>query len=209
MFIGPWEAGGPWSSTGIEGMARFLNRVWALLNDKPDREGEADAKAQKDLRRAVHHAVKEVTDDIPNFQFNTAIAELMTLTNVMGKLKSGAMVETEAWEEAVSGNSYSCLAPIAPHIADELWERRGFAGSVHQQAWPEYDEAALEQDTLTIAVQVSGKRRGEVTVPKDADKNALIATAKAEPNVARHLEGKQVVREVVVPGRLVNIVVRG
>ena len=123
MFIGPWEAGGPWSSTGIEGMARFLNRVWALLNDKPDREGDADEKAQKDLRRAVHHAVKEVTDDIPNFQFNTAIAELMTLTNVMGKLKSAAMVETEVWQEAVQ-KLLLLLAPIAPHIADELWERR-------------------------------------------------------------------------------------
>ncbi len=102
------------------------------------------------------------------------------------------------------------LAPIAPHIADELWKRSGHADSVHQQAWPEYDAAALEQDTVIIAVQVSGKRRGEVTVPKDADKEAaVLAAAKAEPNVARHVEGKQIVREIVVPGRLMNIVVKG
>ncbi len=208
MFIGPWEAGGPWSSTGIEGIARFLNRVWALVLDQPEKDGGADEAAQKDLRRAVHHAVKEVGEDIPNFQFNTAIAELMTLTNVMGKLKSEAMVATTVWEEGVR-KLLLLLAPIAPHIADELWERRGFAGSVHQQTWPEFDAAALEQDTLTLAVQVSGKRRGEVTVPKDADKDAVLAAAKTEPNVARHLEGKQVVREIVVPGRLVNIVVKG
>ncbi len=101
------------------------------------------------------------------------------------------------------------LAPIVPHIADELWERSRHVDSVHQQSWPEYDPATLEQDTVIIVVQVGGKRRGEVTVAKDADKDAVLAAAKAEPNVARHLEGMQIVREIVVPGRLVNIVVRG
>ena len=132
----------------------------------------------------------------------------MTLTNAMGKAKSPEMVETGVWLEGVQ-KLLLLLAPIAPHIADELWERRGFADSVHQQVWPEYDPAALEQDTITVAVQVSGKRRGEVTVPKDADKDAVLAAAKAEPNVLRHVEGKEIVREIVVPGRLVNIVVKG
>ena len=208
MFIGPWEAGGPWSSTGIEGVARFLNRVWALLTEEAKGEGAADEAAQKELRRAVHYAVKEVSEDLAGLQFNTAIAELMTLTNAMGKAKSPEMVETGVWLEGVQ-KLLLLLAPIAPHIADELWERRGFADSVHQQVWPEYDPAALEQDTITVAVQVSGKRRGEVTVPKDADKDAVLAAAKAEPNVLRHVEGKEIVREIVVPGRLVNIVVKG
>ena len=208
MFIGPWEAGGPWSSTGIEGVARFLNRVWALLTEAPEREAAADTGAQKELRRAVHHAVKEVSDDLAGLQFNTAIAELMTLTNAMSRAKSLAMVKTETWLEGVK-KLLLLLAPIAPHLADELWERGGFADSVHQQTWPEFDPAALEQDTVTIAVQVSGKRRGEVTVPKDANQDAVLAAAKAEPNVVRHVEGKQIVREIVVPGRLVNIVVKG
>ena len=207
MFIGPWEAGGPWSSTGIEGVARFLNRVWALVTEQPKAEGKTDETAQKELRRAVHYAVKEVSEDLAGLQFNTAIAELMTLTNVMGKAKSTEITDTDVWAEGVQ-KLLLLLAPIAPHIADELWERCGFTGSVHQQSWPEYDAAALEQDTITVAVQVSGKRRGEVTVPKDADKDAVLAAAKAEPNVGRHLEGKKVVREIVVPGRLVNIVVR-
>ena len=208
MFIGPWEAGGPWSSTGIEGVARFLNRVWAVVTDAPERDAPAADAAQKELRRAVHYAVKEVSEDLGGFRFNTAVAELMTLTNVMNKAKSKEMVATGAWLEGVK-KLLLLLAPIAPHLTDELWERRGFAGSVHRQRWPEYDSAVLEQDTITVAVQVGGKRRGEVTVPKDADQNAVLAAAKAEPNVARHLKGLQIVREIVVPGRLVNIVVRG
>ena len=208
MFIGPWEAGGPWSSTGIEGIARFLNRVWALLTEEAKGEGTADEAAQKELRRAVHYATKEVSEDLAGLQFNTAIAELMTLTNAMGKAKSPEMVGTSVWQEGIQ-KLLLLLAPIAPHIADELWERRRFTDSVHQQPWPEYDPAALEQDTITVAVQVSGKRRGEVTVPKDADKDVVLAAAKAEPNVLRHVEGKEIVREIVVPGRLVNIVVKG
>ncbi|ADI15234.1 leucine--tRNA ligase [Truepera radiovictrix] len=205
MFIGPWEAGGPWSSTGIEGVARFLNRVWALLTEPVEATG-GDPETRKALRRAVHHAIKEVTEDLEAFGFNTAVAELMTLTNAMSRAKP-ALAGTDVWEEATEA-LLLLLAPIAPHLADELWERSGRAGSVHQQVWPTPDEGALVQDTVTIAVQVSGKRRGEVTVPKGADDAAVLAAAKAEPNVARHLENAQVVREIVVPGRLVNIVVR-
>jgi len=208
MFIGPWEQGGPWSSTGIEGVARFLNRVWAIVLEAPEGEGAADEAARKDLRRAVHGAIKEVSEDLEGFRFNTAVAELMTLSNALSRAKSPAMVETPEWEEGIR-TLLLLLAPIAPHIAEELWERLGFGGSVHQQRWPAYDEAALVQDSVTIAVQVNGKRRGEVTVPKDADKEAVLAAAKAEPNVARYVEGAQVVREIVVPGRLVNIVVKG
>ncbi len=185
-----------------------MNRVWAVVTETPERSAPADDAAQKELRRAVHYAVKEVSEDLEGFRFNTAVAELMTLTNALTKAKSREMVETDAWLEGVE-KLLLLLAPIAPHITEELWERRGFAGSVHLQGWPEYDPAVLEQDTVTVAVQVGGKRRGEVTVPKDADKDAVLAAAKAEPNVARHLEGLQIVREIVVPGRLVNIVVRG
>ena len=208
MFIGPWEAGGPWSSTGIEGVARFLNRVWTLLLEPAERDTPADESAQKELRRAVNHAVKEVSEDLANLQFNTAIAELMTLTNAMNRAKSSGMVATGVWQEGVQ-NLLLLLAPIAPHLTEELWQRRGFEGSVHSQRWPEYDSSALVQDTVTVAVQVSGKRRGEVTVAKDADKEAVLAAAKADANVARHLEGKEIIREIVVPGRLVNIVVKG
>ena len=208
MFIGPWEQGGPWNSSGIEGVARFLNRVWALIMDEASGEGKADETARRDLRRAVHTAIKEVTEDLENFQFNTAIAELMTLVNVMGKAKNSAIIQTDEWQEGRE-MMLRLVAPFTPHIAEELWHRAGFEGSVHAQTWPQYDEQALEQNTLTIAVQVNGKRRGEVEVPKDADKAAILNAAKAEPNVARYIEGVNIVREIVVPGRLVNIVVKG
>ncbi len=208
MFIGPWEQGGPWNSSGIEGVARFLNRVWALITDEVSSDSNPDEAARKDLRHAVHTAIKEVTEDLEGFQFNTAIAELMTLVNVMSKAKNSGVAQADEWQEARE-MLLRLVAPFAPHIAEELWERSGFEGSVHAQSWPEYDESALEQNTLTIAVQVNGKRRGEVDVPKGADKDAILNAAKAEPNVARYVEGVNIVREIVVPGRLVNIVVKG
>ena len=209
MFIGPWDQGGPWNYQGIEGVTRFLNRVWTLVTEgAEDAGGAVDERARKDLRRAVHTAIKEVTEDLRGFRFNTTVAELMTLVNAMNKVKSGRMLETPAWQEGVKSLTL-LLAPIAPHLAEELWHRTGFEDSVHTQSWPDYDPKALVSDTVTIAVQVNGKRRGEVEVPKDADKAAVLAAAKSESNVARYIENADIVREIVVPGRLVNLVVKG
>ena len=207
MFIGPWDQGGPWNSQGIEGVVRFLNRVWTLLTETPNAGGEADEKTRKALKNAVHTAIKEVTEDFENFQFNTAIAELMTLTNTMSKAKSAAVVETEEWNEGVTA-LVKMLAPIAPHISEELWSRLGYDDSVHVQSWSEYDESALVKDTINMAVQVNGKVRGQLEVPANADKETILASAKAEPNVAKYLGG-DIVREIVVPSKLVNLVVKG
>ena len=209
MFIGPWDQGGPWNYQGIEGVTRFLNRVWTLVTEgAEDAGGAVDERTRKDLRRAVHTAIKEVTEDLEGFRFNTAVAELMTLVNAMNKVKSGRMLETPEWQEGVKSLTL-LLAPIAPHLAEELWRRAGFDDSVHTQSWPDYDPKALISDTITIAVQVNGKRRGEVEVPKDADKATILAAAKSESNVARYIENADIVREIVVPGRLVNLVVKG
>ena len=209
MFIGPWDQGGPWNYQGIEGVTRFLNRVWTLVTEgAEDAGGAADERARKDLRRAVHTAIKEVTEDLEGFRFNTAVAELMTLVNAMNKVKSGAVLEAPEWREGVKSLTL-LLAPIAPHLAEELWHRAGHEDSVHTQSWPDYDPKALLSDTITIAVQVNGKRRGEVEVPKDADKDAVLAAAKSESNVARYIENADIVREIVVPGRLVNLVIKG
>jgi leucyl-tRNA synthetase len=207
MFIGPWDGGGPWNYSGIEGISRFLQRVWALVIEPPTEASMADAAARQELRRAVHHAIKEVSADFEQFRFNTAIAELMTLSNAMSKLKSRAMLATEEWREGVRA-LLAMLAPIAPHLSEELWSRLGHTDSVHLQVWPKWDEQALVQDTITLVVQVNGKRRGELVIAKDADQQAILAAARAEPGVARHLQGA-IVREIVVPGRLVNIVVKG
>ncbi len=207
MFIGPWDQGGPWNYQGIEGVNRFLQRAWTAVLEPASTSDEADPAVLRDLRRAVHHAIREVTDDLEDFRFNTAVAELMTLQNAMSKAKTAGAAGSAGWTEACRTFAL-LLAPIAPHLAEELWHRLGATASVHLERWPEADPSALEVDELTIAVQVGGKLRGEVTVPAEADAAAILAAAKSVPNVARYLEGMTIVREVVVPGKLVNLVVR-
>ncbi len=209
MFIGPWDQGGPWNYQGIEGVSRFLNRVWSVVVEPPagDPAAAVDEAVVKTLRRAVHTAIREVSDDLEGFRFNTAVAELMTLQNAMSKAKSAAIVLTPAWEEACR-TLVTLLAPIAPHLAEELWQRLGHATSVHLERWPEADASALVRDEVRYAVQVNGKLRGEIEVSADAADEAIVTAAKAAPNVARHLEKGAIVREIVVPGKLVNLVVK-
>ncbi|MDT3682686.1 MAG: leucine--tRNA ligase [Truepera sp.] len=207
MFLGPWDQGAPWSYSGIDGQARFLARVWNLVVDVAKAEPAA-AVPESDLRRAVHHAIKEVTDDFEAFRFNTAIAELMTLQNALQKARAGGLADTDTWRHGLE-SLLLLLAPIAPHVTEELWHRLGHEDSVHLQAWPTYDPAALVATTVTLAVQVNGKLRGQVEVNATDDQATVLAAAKGDPNVARHLEGKTIVREIVVPGKLVNFVVKG
>ncbi len=207
MFIGPWDQGAPWSYQGIEGVTRFLTRVWSLVLDPAEGEGAADEAGLRELRRAVHAATRAVTEDFEAFQFNTAVAELMTLHNAMNKAKNAAVTATEAWSEA-RRTLLLLLAPIAPHLTEELWHRLGLQDSVHLQAWPAFDPDALIQDTITMAVQINGKVRGQIEVPADADQNTVLTAAREEPNVARYLGSGTVQREIVVPGKLVSFVVR-
>jgi leucyl-tRNA synthetase len=205
MFIGPWDQGGPWNYQGIEGVVRFLHRVWALATE-PAEPGETGDARVADLRRAAHRALAEVTEDFDAFRFNTAVAELMTLQNAMSKLKNEGLVAHEAWSEAMS-LLLRMLAPIAPHLAEELW-RRDHDASVHLSDWPEVDASALVEESVEMVVQINGKVRGRVTVPADAGQDEVVRAAKEEPNVARHLTEGEVAREIVVPGKLVNLVVR-
>lgn len=205
MFIGPWDQGGPWNSKGIEGVVRFLNRTWNAVLEEAN-EGSSSEAEHKELRRAVHAAIKEVTEDLDYFQFNTAIAELMTLLNVMSKLKNSAMVQSPEWQEAQKV-MVTLLAPFVPHIAEEMWSRLGQANSVHVQSWPSHDKTALVRDTIKMAVQVNGKVRAEIEVSAQAGKEEILNAAKTEANVAKYLIDQQIKREIVVPGKLVNLVV--
>ena len=210
MFGWRWELGGPWDPHGIEGVHRWLNRVWNLVlepRESADRqENEPTEKEIAALRRATHKTIKRVTDDMEEFAFNTVIAALMEFTNTLQKAKETPVYGTEAWEEAIE-TLLLLLAPCCPHIAEELWARTGRPYSVHQQRWPEYNPELTVEETITLVVQVNGKVRARVEVPADITEEAAKEAALAEPNVQRHIAGKEIRKIVYVPGRLVNIVV--
>ena len=168
MFIGPWDQGGPWNPSGIEGIYRWLGRVWGTA--LPDAGGGRTVDVPGDpeemeraLRRATHTTIEAVTEDYEAFHFNTAIAKLMELTNAIIRAREAGLGGHPAYAEAVD-TLLLLLAPLAPHIAEELWERRGHAYSVHQQPWPVADPALAASDTIELPVQVDGKLRDRLVV---------------------------------------------
>jgi len=197
MFMGPLDQAKPWQTSGCEGVHRFLARVWRLFLDEEDRP-RGFGESSPEVRRALHLAIREATEGIEALKLNTPISRMMELVNVCkGELPT----------EADALDFLRILSPFAPHIAEELWEKLGHTTSIAHEPWPEVDESALQLDEIEIAVQVNGKVRAKIKVPASADKDAMLAAAKADDNVARHLEGKTLRREIVVPGRLVNLVV--
>ncbi|HET7924516.1 MAG TPA: leucine--tRNA ligase [Rhodanobacteraceae bacterium] len=206
MFMGPLEQVKPWNTRGVEGTYRFLNRVWRLVagsdaDDGGNAPAVADAAPTREQQRAAHQTIARVTDDIEAMRFNTAISALMELTNAMYKWPQvpRASVETLVL----------LLAPLAPHIAEELWQRLGHEESLAYHAWPVADAALLKADVLEIAVQVNGKVRGKISVPAEAQESEVIEIAKADRNVDKHLAGQSVKRAIYVRGRIVYFVVGG
>ena len=203
MFMGPLEQIKAWSMKGVEGVNRFLNRVWRLMIDE-DSGAVLDAVVDRDPTREelrlLHATIKKVGDDIEGLRFNTAISEMMKFVN-----------EATKWEtrpRAVLEPFLLLLSPFAPHLAEELWSRMGNPDSLTGEVWPEYDPDLLVEDTVTYAVQVNGKLRGEMAVPRDAERDTIEAMAKEAGRVPKFIEGKSIVKVIVVPGKLVNIVVR-
>jgi leucyl-tRNA synthetase len=211
LFKAPPEKDLEWDEADVEGQFRFLNRVWRLVTDYVN-AGVSRKKAQlsdlskpeKELRRAIHTAIQAVTEDVEDeYQFNTAISELMKLSN--------ALTDAEAKNSPIYAEGIQTLvvllAPFAPHIADELWHLLGESNSVHTQTWPSFDAAALVADEITLVIQVMGKTRGAISVPAQADKAALEKYARESEVAQRYLEGKEIKKVIVVPGKLVNFVV--
>lgn len=204
LFIGPWNQAANWSVEGMGGAYRFLQRIWTLVQEYRQAEtGDADSA---ELLRATHKAIKKVSEDIENMYFNTAIAALMELTNELFRIKAADKYTAAEWGSCLQ-QIVQLLAPFAPHIAEELWQQLGNSDSVHIHAWPVYDESHITEDTMTVVIQVNGKLRGEITIAKDADQDAIIDAATEDQRVAAHIEGKQIRKTVYVPGRLVNFVV--
>lgn len=195
MFIGDFEKAAPWSPKSIKGCRRFLDRIWNLSDILIDGDFY-----RPELEMAMHCTIKKVSEDIETLKFNTAIAAMMALLNDIAALGSVNRAELSTL--------LLLLNPFAPHITEEMWQQLGFGGMANEQKWPAFDESKCKADTIEIAVQVNGKLRGRVSIPADADAPAAIAAAKADEKVAASLEGTAVVKELYVPGKLVNLVVK-
>jgi leucyl-tRNA synthetase len=221
MFMGPLEQVKPWNTRGVEGTSRFLNRAWRLIGGADERDDDADdvrdsdaqrsgtnggsavadAEPTREQLRALHQTIAKVTEDIEGLRFNTAISALMELVNAAYKWPS--------LPRAVAEPFVLLLAPLAPHLAEELWQRLGHAESLAYSAWPIADSAYLRADVIEIPVQVNGKVRGKIQVPAEAGESEVIDIARADQNVGRHLDGQTVKRAIYVRGRIVNFVVGG
>ncbi|MCD7738610.1 MAG: leucine--tRNA ligase [Lachnospiraceae bacterium] len=193
MFIGAFDLSASWSEKGVQGCRRFLERVWKLQDILVDGD-----EYSRDMTTKMHQTIKKVDSDFENLKYNTAIAAMMSLINDF--YKKGSINRAEF------ATFLTLLNPVAPHITEEIWQAVGFEGRLYQQTWPQYDEEKTKEDTVAIATQVNGKLRGTITVAADADKETAIAAAKEA--LADRLEGKTIVKEIYVPGRLVNIVVK-
>jgi len=207
MFIGPWDAGGPWSSRGIEGVYRFVHRVWEVVTGEPQTfDEQPDAKDVRALRRLTHKTIRKATEDMEGFRFNTMVAALMEFNNYLVKAKETPVVQSEAWREAIS-TLILLLAPTMPHLSEELWQRIGEPYSVHQQAWPEWDEEVAADEIVTLVVQVNGKVRDRLSVPAGTSEEDARELALASPKVQRHTSGKAVRDIIYVSDQLINVVV--
>jgi leucyl-tRNA synthetase len=209
MFIGPWDQGGPWNSSGIEGIHRWLARVWgaALPADGAVASIGASegAELERALRRVTHTTIAAVDEDYEEFHFNTAISKLMELTNAIVRAREAGLSGSQAYSGAVD-TLILLLAPLAPHVSEELWERRGHPYSVHQQSWPKADPALAAADTIELPVQVDGKLRDRLVVTPDTPAEEIERMALESEHVQRYLGGRPPLRVVQIPGRLVNVV---
>jgi len=206
MFIGPWEQGGEWNDSGISGISRWLNRVWNQVTTKY-RQGKVSPEAERDLLRITHQTIKKVTDDLERLRFNTMLAALMEFTNYMTRVRETGAVSVSAWKEA-SSTLLLLLAPVCPHIAEELWQQTGHEYSIHNQSWPRWNKELAKEEEITLVVQVNGKLRDRITVPASITEAEAKEKALGSQRVKVHLEGKKVANMVYVPGKLINLVVR-
>jgi leucyl-tRNA synthetase len=201
MFMGPLDKAKPWSTTGLQGSHRFLKRIWRMFDSENGgmKITNADPAEDKKLYKLLHRTIMKVTNDVENLRFNTAISALMTLGN---KMKSRMSVSRSNAESFIL-----MISPFVPHIAEEIWRRLGHTETIVYEQWPEFDEVLAREDLITIAVQVNGKLRGEFQVDNDIDVEILEQTAKELPEIQKWTDGKEILKVVVVPNRLVNIVI--
>ncbi len=205
MFMGPLEAVKPWSMDGVSGVRGFLDRVWRMIVDDRAEAVQLNASVQDveptaEQNRMLHKTIKAVSGDLEQMSFNTAIARMMEFTNFF--------LKEERRPRGAMERLVLLLSPFAPHIAEELWQLLGHANTLAYEPWPTFDEAAIREDTIEVPVQINGKLRGRIQVPAESDKAALESAARSDAKIAEMLAGKTVVKAIVVPGRMVNFVVK-
>ena len=196
MFMGPLEVSKPWSDAGVEGSKRFLNRVWAFFTEP---ENIVDGEVPT-LEKIYHKSVKKITDDFEKLAFNTAISQMMIFVN--------AVYKEGKCPKAYAEGLIKMLSCICPHIGEEIWSILGHTDTIAYESWPTYDESKTADDTVEVIVQINGKLKGKICVPVDMDKDEALALAKADEKVAAAIEGKTVVKEIVIPNKIINIVVK-
>jgi leucyl-tRNA synthetase len=204
MFMGPLEVSKPWQTQGIEGVHRFLHRAWRLFFEGEDDRpvpGLQDVAPDSEVDRLRHRTIAAVTEDIEGLRFNTAISRMMEFVN--------AMNAREVRPRSVMEDFVRILAPFAPHVAEELWERLGHPTTIASEPWPRHDPAMLEEAMATIAVQVNGKVRARIDIPTGASEAAVVEQALAEEKVRRQVGEGQIRRIIYVPDRMLNLVVSG
>ncbi|NMC16803.1 MAG: leucine--tRNA ligase [Chloroflexi bacterium] len=204
MFFARWDMGGPWSSGGIDGVMRWLRRAWSLVLE-PGQTGAVNEESVKTLRRKVHQTLRSVSRDFEQFEFNTIISSLMELLNEMAHLKD-SVYGSDAWKEAIE-IYLQMMAPVVPHIAEELWQRIHKPYSVHTSRWPSVDEKAAADEEITLVVQLNGKVRDRITVPVDISEEEAKTRALKSDIIQKQMEGKEARQIIYVKGRLINIVV--
>ncbi len=214
LFAAPPERELEWSDRGVEGCFRFLNRIWRLAYEFTEKcenipgSYEIRNEADKKLAYTLHYTIKKVTEDIRDrFNFNTAISAVMELVNELYKYKEGDI--NDALYSTVIKTMIVLLAPFVPHITEELWQELGYEGTVYEQSWPSYDEEALKKDEIEIVVQINGKNKEKINIPGDATREDMLQIADENEKIKGLTEGKNVVKVIAVPGRLINIVVKG
>ena len=205
-FISDFEASVPWSTDGVPGVRRWLERVWRIVLSPGEVGDQPGAYSERQLQRLTHQTIQRVENDLKAFKFNTLVAALMEFTNGLYKARDAGLASTPAWGSAIE-TLLLLTAPVAPHITEELWARMGRSYSIHQQGWPTADPALAAEEEIEIVLQVNGKVRDKLTVPAEADEAQLHALALASERVKSHVGTKTIRKVIVVPGKLVNLVV--
>ncbi|CAN5400115.1 leucine--tRNA ligase [soil metagenome] len=208
MFAAPLDTWIKWDPQGVPGTHRFLSRLWTLVQQYVEAEPkDISEQEQTHLLRTTHQMIRKMTEDLEENRYNTAIAAAMGALNDLYKYKVDFLGKNDSWQQALE-DMVACIAPFAPHIADELWFQLGHHLSVQKDSWPKWDEKYLERDSITVAVQVNGKLRGEIIVGSDISEADVIVAAQANEKVKTHIQDKQIIKSIYVPGRIVNLVVK-